>query len=464
MHKVVLIAFFICFLLSIHVNSQVPHLQGKIKISITNGTIDADLTLNNLPSTNDYSIWLNAGLNIEYFRDLYKDVNYTYNTEYKPEQSSEAFQHYFPSNDQKTRFLPAGFNIKYMGKFPVIRDTSKAYTWGDWKGNIAFNGRTLRASEQSAWYPIIYDKRQDLIINKYTYTIEVECLDGETIYLNGDVPKSIKKGIFESKEAVALLLFSGIYDYIRSDSIYVLNSTLTGQKLKTLINTTNKIIDFYEQILNTKYGKPVVYLSSTPVSKKNEWMFVTYPTVAVIGINQYKLDNYFDDATGYFKEKSNITFIAHELGHYYFGTKFVPNNTLRWFFLEGMADYLSIKAAKQILGDVEYNKIISSYIKMLDTFTPIPLNKITSPNEINETFRYRFAPLLLIAIEKKIGEKKMQDWLRLLVQTKNTFTNYEFMIASLSQIVKSEELMNEILNNFIISHEAKQNILKYLSE
>jgi len=32
------------------------------------------------------------------------------------------------------------------------------YNTGDWKGNIAFNGMSLRAAESAAWYPILYIK------------------------------------------------------------------------------------------------------------------------------------------------------------------------------------------------------------------------------------------------------------------------------------------------------------------
>lgn len=424
-------------LLQIAINqsfSQVPHLEGKVFVSIQSGTIDADLILKNLPKTDNYTIWLNSGLNIEYFRDINDQFNFSYNTEYINELSTEALQHYFPSNDNKSRYLPNALKVKYTGKFPVIADTTKASEWGDWKGNIAFNGNTLRASEQSVWYPIIYDKTNEVVIDKYTFNLEIDCADCKTLYLNGADPKKAAKAVFQSQQAVPLMMFLGNYDFTEDKKIFVLNASLDTNKLNTLTTTTNKIINYYEGILNIPYGKPVVYISTTPVSKKNEWMFVTYPTITVVGIDKYKLDNYFDNQTFEFKQKSNIAFIAHELAHYYIGTLFVPNSELRWFFLEGVTDYLSIKATKEILGNETFKLILNNYTDQLKDFKPIPLNQIKISSEINETFRYRYVPLLLLAIENEIGEPKMYEWLKNLINSKKDKTDYSFLINSFKKI------------------------------
>lgn len=459
MTKIISTIALLTFLMTNNIYSQIPHLEGKIIVSIKSGTIDAELTLKNLPKTDNYTIWLNAGLNIEYFRDGNNQFNYSYNTEYNTELSSEALQHYFPSNDGKSRYLPNSFIIKYTGKFPVIADTTKAYDWGDWKGNIAFNGQTLRASEQSTWYPIIYNKTDDIVIDKYTFEIELECSDCETLYINGDTPKKTKKSYFRSEQAVPLLMFVGNYDFKEVDNIFILNSELDTNKLNTLTKTTNNIIQFYEQVLKTPYGKPVVYISSTPVSKKNEWMFVTYPTITVVGIDKYKLDNYFDEKTYEFKQKSNITFIAHELAHYYIGTKFVPNSELRWFFLEGLTDFLSIKAAKKILGIEIYQIILNNYINELKDFKPIPLNQIKVASEINDTYRYRFTPLFLLAMEQEIGEDMMYKWIEQVINGESVKTNYDFFLSSLRDTGVTEKQIKSIIETYIDNVKSKENVI-----
>lgn len=459
MKIVISVIALLTFLMTNKIYGQIPHLAGKIIISIKSGTIDAELNLRNLPKTDNYTIWLNSGLNIEYFRDGNNQFNYSYNTEYNTELSSEALQHYFPSNDRKSRFLPNSLIVKYTGKFPVIADTTKAYDWGDWKGNIAFNGQTLRASEQSAWYPIIYNKTDGIVIDKYTFDIELECSDCQTLYINGDKPQKAYKSNFKSVQAVPLLMFVGNYNFKEVDNIFILNSELDANKINTLTKTTNSIIKFYEEVLKTPYGKPVVYISSTPVSKKNEWMFVTYPTITVVGIDKYKLDNYFDDKTYQFKQKSNITFIAHELAHYYIGTKFVPNSELRWFFLEGLTDYLSIKTAKKILGIEIYQTIINNYINELKDFEPQQLNLIKLASEINDTYRYRFTPLFLLAIEQEIGEDKMYQWIESIINGESVKTNYDFFLSSLRDTGVTEKQIKLIIETYIDNLKSKENII-----
>jgi hypothetical protein len=51
----------------------------------------------------------------------------------------------------------------------------------DFKGIIAFNGKTLRAAEQSKWYPVLYDAANDRLIEAYTYSITVNINNGQTV-------------------------------------------------------------------------------------------------------------------------------------------------------------------------------------------------------------------------------------------------------------------------------------------
>ena len=212
------------------------------------------------------------------------------------------------------------------------------------------------------------------------------------------------------------------------------------------------------------YGKPVVYLSTTPVSKKNEWMFVTYPTVAIVGIKNYKLENYFDDESFQFKQKSNITFIAHELGHYYLGTTFVPNSSLRWFFLEGLTDYISIQAARELLGTEVYQKILRNYTAEIESLEPTPLSQITVASEIGETYRYRYTPLLLTAIEREIGESRMWEWIRVVINSEPQITDMQFFKSTLLKAgVKQVEYVH-ILETYIDHPKAKENIVAKVNE
>jgi len=76
--------------------SQIPHLSGDISISIKKGTITCDLSLSNIPSIKDYTIWLNTGLNVQYFRS--DKGNHYSKRDYDPKTSYESFQYYIPGN------------------------------------------------------------------------------------------------------------------------------------------------------------------------------------------------------------------------------------------------------------------------------------------------------------------------------------------------------------------------------
>ncbi len=195
--------------------AQIPHLKGEIKISILNGTIEGDLEYSNLPTLKNYNIWLNTGLNVRYFRDEADKFNYENEKYYDSEKSEEAFQYYFPDKDKKGKILPSKFKINYVGKFPVIIDTLRASNRNDWKGNLAFNGKTIRASEQTCWYPVLYDIDNDLEINKVTYDLKIDCIDCESIYVNGSYPIKGKSASFKANDPTAIMIYAGLFDFTK---------------------------------------------------------------------------------------------------------------------------------------------------------------------------------------------------------------------------------------------------------
>lgn len=459
------LALIVTFAFILNVYTQVPHLTGEIEISIQSGTFDAELVLSNLPDLDNYSIWINRGLNIEYFRDAGDKFNYYYNFEYAPEKthisSHETLKYYFPSSDHKSRYLPNSFMVSYTGKFPVITDTLRAYPWRmDWKGNMAFNGQSFRATEQSGWYPILYDRENDIVINKYTYEITVNCDDCSALYSNGDLPVKGSRATFSSDVAVPLLLFTGNFDFSKYEDIYFVNVNLDPEKKKTLNNYIQNTISFYEKKLQIPYGQPVVCLESTPVSIRNAWLFVTYPTIAVIGREQHNWQSYFDPETHQFSRNTAKKLIAHELCHYYIGNIFAPNSTLTWFFLEGLTDYLAILAIKHLEGESFYSEIISSYAGQVSAFEPVPLNKITRPNEIDELYRYRYTPLLLTAIEKEVGEETMWAWAREVIDSNGQLTDFDFFRLTLLAAGVAEDMFDNIFKNLIDNENALLNVLE----
>lgn len=440
--------------------AQIPHLTGEVKISILNGTIEGDLEYSNLPKLKNYSIWLNTGLNLRYFRDGEDKFNYGNIKYYDEEKSSEAFQYYFPDKDNKDRFLPEKFKINYVGKFPVISDTLKASNRGDWKGNIAFNGKSIRASEQTAWYPILYDIENDVELNKVTYDIKINCIDCESIYLNGSSPIKGKTVNFKSDKPISMMLFAGIFDFTKNNHTYFINTELNSEQEKVLGSWTDKIVNFYENKFKIPYENSVTYLYTTPISKKNAWMFVTYPTIVIIGQEKYNVKSYFAPNTNKLKDNSNIEYFAHELGHYYFGTVIVPNSELRWVFLEGLTEYLALQTVKEVLGEESYHKKIDTYLK--GTIDYIPKSMATIKNsEIDETYRYYYVPLLVTALEKEIGKERVWNWLRTVLKSeKSVKTDYEYFKTSLVKSGIKEIEFKNFEEKYILSEQAKENVNK----
>jgi hypothetical protein len=149
MTKILFLFFFSTSLLAFE---HEPKLTGNISISIKNGTIDANLQLENIPPINDYLIFLNSGFNIQYFRDHSDSVNYTSKKEYNANFASESFGYYFLDKNSNNKILPPSIKFKYTGKFPVIDSMDKASDYSDWKGNIAFNGKRALLAILSSMY------------------------------------------------------------------------------------------------------------------------------------------------------------------------------------------------------------------------------------------------------------------------------------------------------------------------
>src|SRR5688572_8714042 len=133
-------------------------LKGTVQISVKNGTFSCDFVLSNIPRIDDYVIRLNTGMNVRSFADsagrlLLPDRDKTDTMSY-----GESIAWFFPRDDG--RYLPRSLRMKYVGMYPVFKDSSAVE---DWRGNVAFNGKTVRADGlQSAWYPILFDKKKQL--------------------------------------------------------------------------------------------------------------------------------------------------------------------------------------------------------------------------------------------------------------------------------------------------------------
>ena len=407
-----------------------PHLSGRISISLRQGTIAADLELSRLPPLTNARLWLHTGLNVEAFRDSTGHRILAQRRTYAPDTTEEAWQYQLLDAQNRPLPLPRRLRLRYTGAFPVQADSSQFPDWGDDKGRLAFNGLTVRATEQTAWYPVLYDRALDQEISAYTYDLEVSCADCQTLYLNGSAPAPGPAQRLVSTKPVALVLFAGTYPAQRLDgSGWLLNSPLTAGQAAVFGGFVGRVRGYYERQLGLPYRQELTFLNSTPVSRRDGWLFVTFPTIATVGWHQ-NLGTLFRGET--LADSTLLPYLSHEFGHYYFGTLLQPNAALRYFFLEGTTEYLALKATQRTLGPKYYREKLAGYRRRLLKHGNFPaLSAIRRADEVDDAYRYVAVPLQLLALERQVGEKQIWRWLRAVAQSAAPRTDYAFLLDSL---------------------------------
>lgn len=437
-------------------------LTGTMKLSVTRGTMECNLTLKNIPRIADYYIRINSGLNIRYFKNLdYGNLIYFDRSLKDTTATGESAAYYFPANGGRGKFLPNAIQFSYVGAFPVVKDTLREYSVEDWKGNIAFNGYSVRSDgRQSAWYPVLYDIKADKKYDHVRYDIEIDCPDCEALYLNGSKPVKGSKARFTSARPYELTFYAGKYRIESVDGTYFLNPDLTKPQLQDFFLIMNSYKSFLAEKLGIPYSENITFIQTTPTSKDNAWLFVSYPTIVNIGFGEYGMKGFFDPKKGdWFKP-----YMAHELGHYYFGTYAVFNSELGDMLSEGFSEYLSFKVTRALISDSVYRDKLQTKASRIRSFSPLSFAAVRSHDDYRnrEWYVYYYAPLLFLAIEKEIGEEKMWRWLRAILNTKTAFTNYTFLEQTLQGVVENEATMKKLREQYLDSPASLQNVLKTL--
>lgn len=462
MKQIIFLFFSSVFLSVIHAQENSPTISGKVKISIIEGTFECDLTMSNIPPIQDYLIRLNAGMNLLHIKSLKPNEFIIIEDKSRNDSTSsgESSAYFFPDNTGKGKFLPDELQFKYVGKFPVVTDTIFNYSRADWRGNIAFNGYSIRAEGvQGAWYPYLYDAKNDVTYEQMNYNIEIECVDCSTLYLNGNDPIHAQKATFRSEKPYELSLFCGNYEYINDGNLLLLNPTFAQDDINDFSKLVSQFKKYYEKKLNIQFSEPPVFVNSTPTAPNYAWLFVSYPTIMGIGYGNLGLGALFDKKQNWYEQ-----LIAHELGHYYFGTYKVFNSELGSMLSEGFAEYLSLKLFEELKEKKSYDQLLEEKFEILKTFNTIPISKINTIKNIEdrERFVYNYAPLMFIAIEQEIGSKKMWEWLFNILSTKTDYTNYDFLLSTLQNTLNDENMVLQIVNKYFSSEQSMQNIKNQL--
>lgn len=450
--------FLILFLLSSFVLAQ-PKMTGNVTVDMENGLIDCDFSISGLPNLKDYSILLNKGMNIKYFKNKSGNLVY-YEGHYDGKMKGEALE-YFLADENSKMNLPNELNVSYKGVFPVYQNDFNMF---DYKGIIAFNGKTLRAAEQTKWYPIIYDTTNDKLIDSYLYdiTITVKGNSQPSIFINGSPPKKAQKSRFKSEKAQRPLLFIGDYNFLEKDRNFILNSDVDKETADKIFSNIEMIKKVLSKNLESDFQDKIYIINHIPINKRDKgsnWGFNTYPTFAFAGLDFKDLIN----KNGKFSD-DNYKFFGHEFGHNYFGSN-VMSGKLSWFWVESFAEYLSFNIVEELCGKDYLEKVLANKLRIVNDKNFIPLSKITNATQIDETYRYHLAPLLLKSFENQFGRQKINQVLKNLLEiSKKETLTLESWEKSAQEAGISNDDFKAFKNKYIDNDNFKQKIINYIKE
>lgn len=467
-HVIILFAI-ISTLLSAKAQDISPVIKGSVDISIKKGTMVCDWVLSDLPHTNNYVIRLNSGMNVHYF----KDVRRNYNTLFYAVDNRDSIQtnetksyYVYQNRGNPTRYLPEQLEIKYLGMYPVVADSTSGYMGEDWRGNIAFNGYSLRADGmQSNWYPVLYDINTKKRYENVNYDLNITCDDCTVLFVNGSVPIKGKSAHLVSNIPREMAIFCGNFETAENNGIWLLNSGMKKEAEQKIFEVANIYQSYYAKKFDLPFKGNLTFLQAGTVADPKEWGFLFYanPTTFNVAAGEYSLASFFNSANS----AKNKQTMAHELAHYYFGTLLKPGEEFGHVIEEGFAEYLSFNLTRNVEGEEPYhNLLVNKFDKLnnLHNYKPFSMIKTEADYGNREYYLYYYAPVLFLAIQKEIGNRAMWNWLKTMVATKSDHTNYKFLLDTFNSAVTDPELRGKIINKYFNSQNALQNAKNELGE
>ncbi len=383
-----------------------PLTTGSVRLDIASGRVEGDICVTHLPADSRGSFALNAGLNVARVTDGDgKDV--AFGGWYEPGVDGEARVYTLTEPTAK-------LCVQYVGAFPRY---PKHDAIDDFKGMMAFNGDSARFTEQSAWLPLAFDPKTRVRSRESRYDMQVDCNGCRFLYLNGSPAIEGAQGRFRSDIARPILLFGGSGPITRTTQVTLLNESLPTAKVDALSNAVQKVAEVYTHYMGVSPAERPTFLRMVTLDqverdrRGNEWGFAAWPTIAMSG----SIGNVADSLlAGGERTERRVQYIAHEMGHYYFGTLNQPQGPYYWFLLESSAEFLSIKALREVSGDAAADRYVARLQSSIDKQDkPLPaLDSIDASANLGELYRYVYAPLLLLSLEQQVGEAKMQAFMR----------------------------------------------------
>jgi hypothetical protein len=392
--------------------AQVMKSFGAVRLNLATGRVEGQVCVSNRPAEVAGAFALNAGLNVAKVTDG-EGKPVAFDGWYEPGISGEARVYTVPD-------APATLCVQYVGAYPVYpaHDASD-----DFKGVMAFNGDSARFTEQSAWVPTPYDdKAKARGGDNGAYDLDISCEGCRFLYMSGNPVIEGDHGKFSANTRPDLF-FGGTGPITKTANVMIINEAVPAAQANALSDAVGKIDAFHRNYMGQAVSVRPTFLRIVMINqvdrdrKGSEWGFAAWPTIGLSGsvgnTGQILL-------TGGEKADGRVGYIAHEMGHYYFGTLMLPTQGPYFGFMEeSTTEFLAQKALRAINGDAAADKRIAGWVakveKQKEPF--VAFDKITDRSSIDDTYRYDYGPLLLLSLEKQVGETKMRAFMRGLFAT-----------------------------------------------
>ena len=392
-----------------------PHLDGLIEADPAAGLLRGEVCLSRLPPQQTYAFLLNRGLNIREVRDTASGRNLGFRGSYDATGVGDATRYSVADN-----VGGEGFCVRYVGAYPVYDVDAGERSVADWKGQVAFDGRTVRATEQARFYPVVEDSTSGAPLDAVTYRLNVSCSGCASIYVNGSAPTVGPRAAFASDLPRPLLLYAGDFPFKTVGSVHFVGAEVSEGDAALVRAGMRTLGEAHEAYLDVPYQDEPAFLTFASVSRdgeigRNSWAFVTWPTVAMDGRTPFSV---LVDSTGGDRAFSPMVmdWMSHEMAHYYFGTRYSPRGPLKWLLLESTAEFMSLKALRAVRGAQTYGAALREHYRDAVAGGPVvPLDSLRDVDQIGNSYRYRLGPLLLVALEDYVGNDVVRRALAALV-------------------------------------------------
>lgn len=385
---------------------SVPRVTGWIETDPATGFLAGDICIAASPSALNGAILLHRGLNIRGVRNAVTGEALPFDGYYDARNVGDATPYQVAPGG-----AAQGVCVTYVGAFPVVRVDAGERTTDDWKGNIAFDGKTVRAAEQTRFYPTLRDAA-GVEYQQVAYDVEVRCTGCKTIFWNGSAPVAADRARFTSDRPRPLMLYAGDLPFSTIDGVHFIGAEVSADTAAFVGTSFAAIARVHAAYLGVAMEDQPSLMSFAALggraSRKlgvNTWGFATWPTIASDG--RLAFDALVPREADGDLSAGRQSYFAHEMAHHYFGARYAPRGPLRWFMMESTAEYLAARAVRALRGETAYQGLLTGYVRNTPA-SITPLNQVTEIDQIGGDYRYALGPLLLIALERRVGEEPLR--------------------------------------------------------